>query len=516
MAHPQPSDSKNSSRAEATCPHCWATFPGNRPLFIAAHDELVGDPVLGEHEHKRLKHTEVRFVEKKILDPKGFVITEYACPECRLQIPRALLSKRARFISMAGAPSSGKSYYIISLLHKLRRQLPSDFNLLFEYAISRETRIVDDIVNRLFEGDPEKPVFLEKTLETGGRVNNRINLNGVAVDLPKPFLFSVRPTPANIDIASKGDALHENLAFYDLAGEHFQYGRYANASNRSFGHFAHSDALIFTYDPLQDSTAIERLATLTKDPQVNSHKVLNRQDNVLEAVIQQFRVLRGLQPTEPINIPLLVCVQKFDVWKGLLPKWVPIDENSVWRSPSEGTSGVDIEELNRNSLHIKRFLQDISPTFVAQAEANFSTVRFFPVSALGGSPTAVEIPDEYDDKRAKLCIRPQDLHPFRVTDPILWLLHTWKVLRIARRRGGKPEGVAEASVVMRDGRVVGAVLPESKERITLDKQYLGTLIVDPYTGTPAWIPGQERKPQGGMMDYLPKWFGGGQKPPKRR
>ena len=45
----------------ATCPNCWAMFPANDAFFIAAHPELVGDPILGEHVPKRLAPKEVRF-----------------------------------------------------------------------------------------------------------------------------------------------------------------------------------------------------------------------------------------------------------------------------------------------------------------------------------------------------------------------------------------------------------------------------------------------------------------------
>jgi hypothetical protein len=210
-----------------------------------------------------------------------------------------------------------------------------------------------------------------------------------------------------------------------------------------------------------------------------------------------------------------VCVQKYDVWGKLIPKWAQLDATSVVRFPSEGTSALDVQELNRHSLHIRKFLHDISPMFVAQAESHFSVVRYFAVSALGTSPTSVEIDseDEYGNrtKGTKLCVRPRDMHSVRVTDPILWLLAQWKLIRKAVPQAKRADGVQEATITAETETSVRVVLPDSKETLVVDRDYLGTQIIDPFSGTPAWIPSgqaQESRPSGG----LGSWFGIGRKP----
>lgn len=506
----------------ATCPHCWTSFQPHEAFFIAAHPELVGDPVLGEHVPKRLALKEVQITGNSTKDPKGFPIEDRACPSCRLQVPTAMLAKQPLFMSMAGAPSSGKTYYITALIHALRQQLPRDFNLLFEYAISHDIKTIDDLISRLYamgpSSNPDEPIYLEKTEATGGATYNQITIEGQTVDLPKPFLFAVRPTPSHIDFAAKGKKLHQHLAFYDCAGEHFRYDylrQTTKNTSRAFGHFAHANALLFTYDPLQDQPAIQRLSQQSSDPQVREQRLISQQDKTLEAVVQQFRTLRKLSPTSRIKAPLLVCVQKYDVWGKLIPKWAQLDATSVVRFPSAGTSALDVQELNRHSLHIRKFLHDISPMFVAQAESHFSVVRYFAVSALGTSPTSVEIDieDEYGNrtKGTKLCIRPRDMHSFRVTDPILWLLAQWKLIRKAVPPAKRPDGVQEATITAETETSVRVVLPDSKETLVVDRDYLGTQIIDPFSGTPAWIPSgqsQESRPSGG----LGSWFGIGRKP----
>jgi len=343
---------------------------------------------------------------------------------------------------------------------------------------------------------------LSFTQEAGGRVHNVIQLGGVAVELPKPFLFSIRPTPDNIDY--KLDRLHQHFAFYDCSGEHFQYLRHRNAAVRSFGHFAHSDALIFTYDPLQDGPALDRLSKLSADPQVNAQKHVSQQEKVLEAVVQQFRLLRYMAPEAKINVPLLICVQKYDVWLQLLPKWARIDASSVTRFPEKSTSALDVQEINRNSLHIRQFLRDISPMFVAQAESNFSKIRYFAVSSLGVSPEPVEVANEYEEKTTKLCVRPRDLQAFRVTDPILWLLLHRKLIRAALSRKSHPN-CKEARVVEEEEHSVRVVLPDSNQQLTVDSDYFGIQIVDPFCGSKVHIPDRKPKPKG-LVDKVTGWF----------
>lgn len=493
----------------ATCPNCWARFRPEDAFFIAAHPELVGDPVLGEHVPKRLSPEEVRVEDGTLRDPKGFPVLDRACPTCRLQVPTEMLVKQPLFMSMAGAPKSGKTYYITALIRALRQQLPRDFNLNFEYAISNDIKTIDELISRLYDSGSDEPVYLEKTDLTGGAAYNQITIEGQKVDLPKPFLFAVRPTPANIDFAKKRRQLHQHLAFYDCAGEHFQYDYLRQATrntSRAFGHFAHASALLFTYDPLQDQPAIQRLAQQCSDPQVREQRNVSSQDKTLEAVVQQVRTLQRLEPESQIKAPLIVCVQKYDVWGKLIPKWARLDETSVVRFPSEGTSALDVQELNRHSLHIRKFLNDISPMFVAQAESHFSIVRYFAVSALGTSPFAVDVDfeDEYGNrtKGTKLCVRPSQLHAFRVTDPILWLLAYWKLIRKALPRSGRPQDVREAKIAEITEGTVRVVLPDSRQSLVVDKEYLDTQIVDPFTGTPAWIPSEPPRTLGGRFGGL--------------
>lgn len=478
-----------------TCPHCWFDFTESDALFIATHPELIGDEVLGEHHYKRIPHAQVKKQNGRYNDPKGSPVIDFACPKCRLQIPRYMLRKSPKFISLAGAPSAGKTYFITSLIHTLRQQLPQKFNLLMEYAISDEIERIEKLVDKLFNSPLDKPVYLDKTQESGGTVNNVITLNGQRVELPKPFLFFFRPTPNHINFQEKHDSLHQTLALYDCSGEHFQYGRYKLNNNRSFGHFEKANAVLFVYDPLQDSDAATNLSHDSKDPQLNNQKHTSLQEKTLEAVIQQLRILRRSDSEKRIQAPLLVVVQKYDVWHSLLPKWAQLDPKAILESSKDGYSGVHVDSLNRSSLHIRKFLFDTCPMFVSQAEANFETVRYFAVSAIGTSPQALEVDagDEYEEKKeTKLCVLPRNIHPFRVTDPILWLFEIWGLLPKATIKNTN-KTISEAKVIQASDSYIKVILPDSKKQMILDNQYLGCIISDPFTGTEAKIPRNKKE-----------------------
>jgi len=67
-----------------------------------------------------------------------------------------------------------------------------------------------------------------------------------------------------------------------------------------------------------------------------------------------------------------------------------VDDSSVEFFPARGIAGLDVEEINVISLLIRKFIRDqLGAEFVALAEANFKTVRYFPISALGCSPQLV-------------------------------------------------------------------------------------------------------------------------------
>lgn len=159
-----------------------------------------------------------------------------------------------------------------------------------------------------------------------------------------------------------------------------------------------------------------------------------------------------------------------------------IDHTSVEIDPESRVGRLDVDEINRISLLVRGFLEDTCPQFVAQAEANFMRVRYFPISALGTSP-------EFDEGATKfLKVRSSKLQPFRVTHPLLWLMHRSNL--IPRMPPDPGTQYASAKVLSAQGGL-RVQMPKSRLVLNLDSEYVGTWIIDPHSGERVSIPSVE-------------------------
>lgn len=475
---------------EIVCPHCWHEFHDDDAWYVSKHEELRGDQVLLDPDaHKRFGPHEVSRDRNGIVrDPKGMEMTDRACPRCHLQIPTEMLERRPFIFSIGGAPYSGKTYFLTSMLHQIGLQMARQFKFNLSYCDSPDTRAFKQFDSMLFRGPREVDTELEKTREDMN--TNRVSLDGMPeVLLPKPGMFRIAPTQDHPNVAAGKHVPDAAFVFYDNAGETFdpdkETHQHRQAANQTTRHLAQSNGVMFVYDLLQDAHVRERLAGST-DPQVVMVPKDCEQERTLGNLIDQARAYRGLSSRDRIDVPLAVCVQKFDAWRSLLPKWAQIDDTSIEWLQKYGLAALHLEEINRNSLFVRQLLEDVAPRFVQLAESSFSVVRYFPVSALGVTPKAVTRPGE---DKPHIVVRRGDINPIRVTDPLLWLLTRWKFVPVAvsKSRHGPP-----MEVVAKNLDRITVQFPDSKTRLTLDWEYCGTTTFDPVSGKPHHVPVADR------------------------
>ena len=120
IAHPN--RPRKATRGDIICPHCWHKFDVEDFLYIARHQDLVGDSVLGPEAQQRFLPSKFT-PEGHAIDSAGLSCPDMACPRCHLRIPRAAAEMPPLFASIVGAPASGKSYFLTSMMWELRKQM---------------------------------------------------------------------------------------------------------------------------------------------------------------------------------------------------------------------------------------------------------------------------------------------------------------------------------------------------------------------------------------------------------
>lgn len=410
-----------------TCPHCWHIFKPDSVLWVAQHEDLMGDPILKE---EALRFLPTRFtIEGQALDARGMVCSSIACPACHLVIPRVLLENECTFISIIGSAGSGKSNFLAAMTWELRQRLARHFAIIFSDGDKEANWILNRYEETLFlPEDPDKPVVLDKT-RTQGDLYRSLNINGQETQLPKPFLFSLHPG-ADHPRASLRARLGRIVCLYDNAGEHFNVGQDTSLSPVT-RHLSRAKVLLFLFDPTQDPRFRQKCKALgSTDPQILEPMQTVRQETILSEAAIRFKKHAGLSAYQKCDRPLLVLVAKSDIWGGLIPDEDLISE-PVLTDPPGGAhlAALDLERIERVSKKLRRMLLELTPETVTIAEDFSDEVFYIPVSALGHSPA------KYPDKSG-LLIKPSDIQPRWVTIPLLYSYARWATGLIAGVRGG--------------------------------------------------------------------------------
>ncbi len=416
-AKPRRAADKSSSLTllpQLTCPHCWHQFPAEDALWIAGHSDLRGDVKLGESEMRRFLPT--RFTASgDAIDVAGATSTDTACPRCHLKIPRSLFELPILFSSILGAPGSGKSYLLTSMVWQARQLLPSEFFLRFADADAAMNRRINEYEEQQFLAHhPERPISLAKTEEQGD-LYDRVRLEERTVNFPKPFLFRFGPGPKHRN-ADRAAALSRIMCLYDNAGESFLPG--ADESNGPVtGHLGRSEVLYFCFDPTQDPRFRRACDGISSDPQMSTEnsgqpRASVRQDSILTEAITRTRRGASLREDQKLSGLLCVLVTKWDSWEGLLPD---VSTEPPYVITKEDGHVLYEDRIEETSDAVEELLRRTCPELVTAAESVSEEVIFIPVSATGTPP-------HRNPETGQLGIRPADIQPRWAEVPILYAI----------------------------------------------------------------------------------------------
>ena len=400
------------------CPHCWEHFAPEKVLWISEHQDLLGDPKLGPEQPQRFLPT--RFtVAGEALDARGFACQQLACPNCHLAVPRAFLEMEPLFLSIFGAPASGKSYLLAAMTWELRKVLPLNFAMSFSDADPVLNRVLNEYEESLFSSpraDELVPLanLIRKTEEQGD-LYDMVAYGTQNVSYPRPFVFAMQPAPGHPN-APKAEYLSRVICLYDNAGESFQPGK-DTVSSPVTRHMAQSRCLFFVFDPTQDSRFRKHC-----DEKVGpaSAAKMSRQEPILQEAAARIRRHVGLKQTDKHSRPLIVIVTKCDAWLHLTGE-DPSQE--PWKQVPSGHMGeqkidvalhaFDTNAIERCSQLVRMLLLKHCPEIVTGAEGFATHVTYIPVSAVGWET-------KVDDASGLLSLRPEDTAPYWVTVPFLF------------------------------------------------------------------------------------------------
>lgn len=466
----RPVTAATSSRGEITCPHCWHSFNVEEFLYIARHQSLVGDPVLGPEAPQRFLPSKFT-PEGNAVDSAGMSCPDMACPRCHLRIPQGASEQPPLFLSIVGAAASGKSFFLTAMIWMLRNKLSRNFAISFTDTDAINNQMINECEELLFlNSSPDELVALRKT-ELQGELYNQVLLDNMLINLPKPFMFTITPAEHHPDYDEVRHKMFRTLVMYDNAGEHFEPGM-DSVDNPTTRHLLHSDTLFFLFDPTQDVRFRQRLEV--EDPQLSKGSRVQRQEILLTEMINRIKKYSGLRAGSKSAKTLILLIAKADVWLELLNFDFP-DEPWEWENKFN-TCALDVNMIKNVSFATRALLEEVCPEIVATAETFAGDVLYLPNSALGRSP-------ELNPDTGMLGIRPRDMTPIWVTVPLLYFLYERGMVPALPKSRVKEEIPEVVPVECKtSGDVVFITLPDRKQPLQVPVFYMGARLRDPQTG----------------------------------
>ncbi|OEU99906.1 MULTISPECIES: TRAFAC clade GTPase domain-containing protein [Streptomyces] len=379
-----------------TCPYCYESFAAREIRFrcntrlspAGKKCERRRDQVLDDRMGPRRSHdlgpdfaADGRRPTAVCQDCKGET-TYRICPVCHSELPVQFGMVDNRLIAMVGAKASGKTVYMTVLLHEVRNRVGE--------AFGASLMGLDDATMRRFSTDYEDRLFRDGQLfpgtQTASTNLNRVDPLVFRFGLRRRTLFGHRPQ-------------HTVLSFFDTAGEDFSSRESVELNTR---YLAGADGIILLLDPLQMPGARDGAAPGTPLPGTEG---LDTPMNVLSRVTGLLLAPRSGRSAQKIDTPIAVVFSKLDAFWHLLENSSPLHDHAPPRGRFEVGDSLSVHE------EVRGLLKDWDGVPVDNLlENHYTRYRYFGVSALGRNPTP--------DAR----VAATGIQPYRVADPLLWLL----------------------------------------------------------------------------------------------
>ena len=386
--------------AHTACPYCYAKVDGGRLWYQCTGRGSPGRPgCRPEVDPDRRDRTGFRDAARPSFPPPGRLPLGSGkatcpecgalsgirvCPSCHTPVSSNFGAAAGPLIALAGAKGTGKTVYLTVLAHELlnglRRRFGADVRMT---ATDPQAPLTGDI----FDG---RPLMFQTDQAIRGR--------------RAPTVFEWRQ---EVRAGLRKGYRTTFLSFYDTAGEDLS----RDESAQDLLYLGAADALVLLLDPFMIPQARDRIR-LPKEANRAEQPVIT----VLNRVTENLRREHEIKPSRAIKIPVAVAFAKIDAFFDVLGPDHPLLRVPSAGGPYDETAGEQTHEEVRALLH-DWGADDVD----AHLRHNYATFRYFAVSALGAPP-------DY----ASNTVDPRGIRPFRVAEPLLWLLSRFDV--VPRRR----------------------------------------------------------------------------------
>ncbi|HWM60199.1 MAG TPA: zinc ribbon domain-containing protein [Pseudonocardia sp.] len=323
----------------------------------------------------------------------GGVTGVRVCPVCHSPLSSAFRSSRSPLIGMVGGKGAGKSVYLAVLNHELRTTVRRRFAADVWFTGDQQGGA----------GSPRQWLAgSEEQLFERGRLLEQTPsaMNGQRA----PVVLEWRQPRRRLGRAGFSTTV---LSFYDAAGEDLTTQEQAHTQ----AYLGVADGLVLLLDPWQLPGALHRIDV---PPEVV--REAEPPLEVLHRITELLRVAHGVRTAKRVPIPLAVVFAKMDAFFPVLGSDHPL----LTRPPA--TAGYDESTGRSTSEQVRAMLHDYGADDIDQhLELNYADFRYFAVSALGAPP-------DY----ATAAVDAGGVQPFRVEEPLLWLLHRFGVIGRSR------------------------------------------------------------------------------------
>ena len=317
-----------------------------------------------------------------------------ACPVCRTPLPANFADGKSPLIGMVGGKNAGKTVYTTVLTHELRHNIRRRFTADIWFTGDQQAGMGS---TKDWLAEYEHALFGDSTLFESTR--------SAADGLRVPLVLQWRQPRRRMGLDGHTTT---TLSFYDAAGEDMTSQEFVNGQ----AYLASSDALIVLLDPFQLAGVQDRISVPDSSRQDAEPPL-----NVLTRITELLRTSHGVSARRKIAVPVAVVFSKIDAFFRLLGDGHPLLE-----TPSQGPNydeafGRDTDE------HVRALLTELDADDIdVHLRSHYKTSRFFVVSSLGAEP-------DYDHRR----VGAGGVRPFRVDEPLLWLLSLNNVVETSNR-----------------------------------------------------------------------------------